>query len=210
MGHQYVSRAGRRLLALPALSAQAQTHLLANTLSLACALLRRRPDAAEDLLAHVARYLRGTLAPARPLVRLADELWSTLAFVAVERARLGSRLRLEVCCGDETREALVPPLVVQALVENAITHGIARRPDGGRVRIAARLRGGTLLVAVSDTGPGMRRPPARPGWGLAGVRLRLEALWGHAARLRVYSRIGRGTLVTVSMPATFPQSALPR
>jgi LytS/YehU family sensor histidine kinase len=207
MGHQHVSRAGRRLLALPTLSAQAQTHLLANTLSLAGALLRRRPDAAEDLLAHVAGYLRGSLDPARPLVRLADDLRTTLAFVAVERARLGSRLRLEVCCGDETHEALVPPLAVQALVENAITHGIARRPGGGSVRICARLRGSVLLITVSDTGPGMRRPHAGSGWGLAGVRLRLDALWGHAARLRVYSRTGRGTLAAVSMPATFARPA---
>jgi two-component system LytT family sensor kinase len=202
MWHQrYAAHAVRRSLRLlPALNTQAQAHLLANTLSVAALLLRRRPRAAEDLLSFVAGCLRAQLQPVPPLVRLADELHTVLMLVGVERARLGSRLRLEIACPHEVMAALIPPLTVHALVENAIRHGVARRASGGCVRIAARLRGGRLILTVGDNGPGVHRSAGRPGWGLTGVRLRLDALWGPAARLRLLSRAG-GTLAVISLPA---------
>jgi LytS/YehU family sensor histidine kinase len=199
--HRYAAHPVRRSLRLlPILNAQAQAHLLANTLSVAAVLLRRRPRAAEDLLAFVAGCLRAQLQPVRPLVCLADELRTVLMLVGMERARLGSRLRLEIACPPEAMAALVPPLAVHALVENAIRHGIARRATGGCVRIAARLRDGRLILAVGDNGPGAHGPGSRPGWGLIAVRVRLDALWGPAARLRVLSRAG-GTLAVISLPA---------
>lgn len=191
----------RSLRLLPILNSQAQAHLLANTLSVAALLLRRRPRAAEDLLSFVAGCLRAQLQPTRPLTRLADELQAVLMLVGVERARLGSRLRLEIACPPEAMAAMVPPLVVHALVENAIRHGIARRATGGCVRIAARLRDGRLILAVGDNGPGVHSPGGRPGWGLTAARVRLDALWGPAARLRLLSRAG-GTLAVISLPAT--------
>lgn len=195
----------RTLRLLPFLHMRAQVHLVANVLSLVGSLLRRHPEAAEDLLAHVGVHLRGWLVPPRALVPLADELDLVLAFVGVERARLGGRLRLEVACRPEARLALLPPLVLQALVENAIRHGIGRRMAGGRLRIFARLTGPYLHVCVSDDGVGLRRPlPAgAAGWGLATTRLRLAALWGSEAHLRVLSRAGRGTIAAISVPATF-------
>lgn len=181
-----------------------QLHALANTLSTAGALLRRRPEAAEDLLAQMVTHLRGLLALTRPLVPLADELRLVLTFIGVERVRMGGRLRLEVACTAESLATFVPPLVLQPLVENAIQHGIARRPMGGRVRILGRMAGGMLHLAVVDDGPGLRRPltVARgTGWGLTGVRLRLEALWGPAARVRILGRPDRGTIAAISLPA---------
>ena len=196
--------------ALPALHTHAQVHLLANTLSLVGALLHRRPEAAEDLLAQMAAYLRGQIAGPRPLVPLAEELRLALTFVGVERARMGGRLRLEVACTPESLAMLVPPLVLQPLVENAIRHGIACRPAGGRVCILARVTGTVLHLAVVDDGAGLRRPLAssrQAGWGLVGIRLRLAALWGSAARLRVLALAGGGTLAAISLPvvATSPR-----
>jgi two-component system LytT family sensor kinase len=185
------------------LNSQAQAHLLANVLSLISALSRRRPEAAEDLLAYVAAYLRMHLMPVRPLVCLSDEIRMVLTFVGVERARLGGRLRLEIACAPEALAALVPPLALQSLVENAIRHGIARRAGGGCVRLLARVSGDRLHIAVTDDGPGVRRPvsPGGPtGWGLTGLRLRLEALWGSSARLRLLARPGAGTLAALSLP----------
>jgi two-component system LytT family sensor kinase len=177
--------------------------MLANALSLVSALLRRHPKAAEDLLAYLADHARSHLSPVRPLVPLDDELRNVLALVGVERARMGGRLRLQVNCSQAALRVLVPPLVLQPLVENAIRHGVAMRAAGGLVHIKARVTGGYLHISVADDGVGVRRPPGsgRTGWGLAVTRLRLAALWGESARLRVLSRSGYGTLAAVSLPA---------
>lgn len=191
---------------MPALQTHAQVHLMANILSVVGSLLRRHPDVAEDLLAHLVAYLRGQLDARHPLVPLADELRLVRIYAGVERARLGARLRLEIAVGAEAVDALVPPLVLQPLVENAIWHGISRRSAGGRLRILARVNGRILHVVVVDDGPGLRRSPAtgeRAGWGLLGVRLRLAALWGTGARLRVLGRPGAGTLAAISLPAVY-------
>lgn len=197
----------RAMRAFPAAQAGVQVHLLANLLSQVGAFVRRRPVAAEDLLALLVAHLREQLVPRPVLVPLAEELRAVLATVGIERVRLGGRLRLEVACTPEALEAAVPPLLVQALVENAIQHGIARRPRGGRVRVSARTSGAILHLAVADDGPGLRRPLApagRAGWGLASARMRLVALWGTSARLRLLSRAGAGTLAAVSLPALRP------
>jgi len=191
------------LRVFPALHTGAQLHALANTLSAAGALLRRRPDAAEDLLAHLAAYLRDVLGLARPLVPVTEELRLSLALVGVERARLGGRLRLEVACTRDALAGLIPPLAIHALVENAIRHGITHRPGGGRIRILGRTAGGILHLAVCDDGPGMRRPTpggGGSGWGLTGLRLRLAALWGSAARLRIICPPDAGTIAAISVP----------
>ncbi|MDR7423532.1 MAG: histidine kinase [Armatimonadota bacterium] len=194
------TRPPRQLQALPGLNTRAQVHLLSNTLSLVGGLLRRRPEAAEDLLGYLTQYLAGQIRPAWPLVSLREELRLVMLFVGVERARLGGRLRFEIACEPNALDVPVPPLILQPLVENAIRHGVARRAAGGRVRLTARARAGYLHLAVSDDGAGLRRPFARPGWGLVGVRLRLAALWGEAARLRLMGRPGAGALAAVTIP----------
>ncbi|MGH2404448.1 MAG: sensor histidine kinase [bacterium] len=198
-------RTVRALRSFPVLYTSVQLHTIANTLSAAGALLRRRPEAAEDLLAQLARYLRDLLGVKRPLVPLADELRLALTFIGVERARMGGRLRLEVACTPESLATLIPPLVLHPLVENAVQHGIARRPVGGRIRILGRTAGGILHLVVADDGPGMRRtaPSGRAsGWGLIGVRLRLLALWGPSARLRILCGPTAGTIAAISLPST--------
>ncbi len=193
---------------LPVFQGRTQLHVLANALSTVGALIRRRPEIAEDLLGEFAGYLRQFIGTTRPLVPLAEELRLTLTFVAVHRARLGGRLRMEVAVSPEAMGALVPPCILQPLVENAILHGIAGRPTGGRVRITGRIGRGMLHIAVADDGLGPRRPFAggiRTGWGLTSVRLRVAALWNTQARVRLLGRPGLGTLVSVSMPAVIAQ-----
>ena len=206
--------AERSLRLFPAWQAGAHLHLVANTLGTVGALLRRRPEAAEDLLAQFASYLRDLLHERRPLVPLADEVSMILALVGVERARMGGRLRFETDCPPDVLEIAVPPLILHPLVENAIRHGIAHRVHGGRLRLSARMAGTVAHLAVSDDGPGFLRPlPARlrAGWGLTSVRLRLAAVWGPAARLRVLARPGQGTLAALTIPAvTVPTVHAPR
>lgn len=123
---------------LPVFQGRTQLHVLANTLSTVGALIRRRPEIAEDLLGEFAGYLHEFVGGAKPLVRLAEELRLTLTFIAVQRARLGGRLRVQVAVSPEAMGALVPPCILHPLVENAILHGIARRPTGGRIRVTGR------------------------------------------------------------------------
>jgi len=193
----------RALRAFPVFHAGAQLHTLANLLSAAGALLHRRPSAAEDLLAQLAAYLRDLLGLRRPLIPVADELRLALTFIGLERVRMGGRIRLEVRCTPESLAALVPPLVLHPLVENAVQHGIARRPMGGRIRILGRTSAGALHLAVTDDGPGMRRIASvsgTAGWGLTSVRLRLAALWGPSARLRILCGAQAGTMAIISLP----------
>jgi LytS/YehU family sensor histidine kinase len=197
---------------LPALNARARTHLLANTLSLIASLLRRRPVVAEDLLAHLGRYLHESAGSPQPLVPLATEVGTALSFLGLERARLGGRLRLEVACADEALMTAVPSVILQPLVENAVRHGIALKPSGGVVRVSARLGSGYLHVVVSDTGAGWRRDArARRagGWGVMGIRLRLAALCGSRARLRLWTRPDQGTIAAVTVPLPGARLASP-
>lgn len=197
-------RSANLVRSLPAVSARAHAHLVANALSQVASLLRRRPEAAEDLLAYVAGVVRTHVAPPRPLVPFDDELSAVMTLLGVERARLGGRLRVEVARDPAAADVPVPPGMLHALVENAVTHGIARRPDGGCVRVRAWVRCGRLHVAVADDGPGMPRASAvrrASGFGLIGVRYRLAALWGAEARLRLLTWPGRGVVAVVSLPA---------
>lgn len=194
---------GTALHFLPIYQGRTQLHMLANSLSTVSALIRRRPDAAEDLLSEISDLLRRVVGPAAPLIPLADELRLVLSFIGLQRARMGGRIRLEVSLPREVFDVLVPPCILQPLVENAVIHGIAQRPAGGHVRVSGRITRGMLHLAVVDNGPGPRRPlraGRRHGWGLAGIRIRLAALWNTRARLRLLGRPGVGTIAAISTP----------
>jgi sensor histidine kinase YesM len=183
--------------------------MLANALSTVGALVRRRPEAAEDLLAEISDLLRRTVGPAAPLIPLADELRLALSFVGLQRARLGGRLRLEVSLPPEALRILIPPCILQPLLENAVIHGVAQRAAGGHVRVIGRIAGDVLHLAVVDNGPGIRRPlfiGRRHGWGVTGVRIRLAALWNTRARVRLLGRPGVGTIAAISTPVLFERT----
>jgi len=188
---------------LPIYQSRTQLHMLANSLSTVSSLIRRRPEAAEELLAEISNALRSLVGASTPLIPLADELRLALSFVGLQRARMGGRLRFEVALPQEVFDILVPACILQPLVENAIIHGIASRPAGGHIRVIGRVAGDMLHLAVVDNGPGPRRHlgfERRDGWGLTGVRVRLAALWGTRARLRLLGRPGVGTIAAISAP----------
>jgi sensor histidine kinase YesM len=188
---------------VPIYQGRTQLHMLANSLSTVSALIRRRPEAAEELLAEISRVLRRLMGSPAPLIPLSDELRLTMSFVALQRARMGGRLRFEIALPREVLDLLIPTCTLQPLIENAIIHGIASRPAGGHIRVIGRIAGGMLHLAVVDNGPGLRRPlefGCGGGWGLTGVRARLAALWSARARLRLLGRPGVGTIAAISAP----------
>ena len=141
------------------------------------ALTTADPAAARRMCLLLADFLRDTLAlGARERIPLASELAIAKRFLAIEQVRFGERLRVEVTA-DAADQCLVPPLVLQPLVENAVTHGIAHVLDGGVVRIAAE-RGTALLRIQVDNPCDRGRPAGRgTGVGLTNVRARLRTLY---------------------------------
>ena len=121
----------------------------------------------------------------RETVPLSEELDLAVQLLSIEKVRFGDRLCHEVLADDAARACAVPPLLLQPLVENAVTHGIAQRLEGGRVRIAAERHGDELWVSIEN--PRDSDSPGRPGTGigLQNVKRRLAALHGDAASLRV-------------------------
>jgi two-component system, LytTR family, sensor histidine kinase AlgZ len=184
---------------LRALRAQIDPHFLFNSLQSISALTAVDPPAARRMCLLLADFLRETLAlGARARIPLASELALARRFLAVEQVRFGSRLQVEIDPGD-TENCEVPPLVLQPLVENAVTHGVAHVLDGGVVRIRAERRVASLVVTV-DNPCDRDRPPGRgTGLGLRNVRERLETAYGSDAFLRAEETDGR-FIVRVEMP----------
>jgi hypothetical protein len=182
--HQILSREAE----LRALRSQIQPHFLFNSLNSINALIGSRPEEARRVCVLLADFLRRTLVVGvRERVPLAEELNLVDDLLAIEKVRFGDRLRFESEVEEAVREWLVPPLVLQPLVENAVTHGIAQCLDGGTLRLTARRRGDRLFVAIDNPRDG--DAPRRPGTGigLENVRRRLETLYGRAAEMRARS-----------------------
>ena len=176
---------------LRALRAQIDPHVLVNSLPSMSALIGVDPASARRMCLLLADFLRDTLSlGARARIPLASELSLTARFLAIEQVRFGDRLKVDVDAGGAAY-CLVPPLILQPLAENAVTHGIAHILEGGTVRIAARAGVAALTVTV-DNPCDPDRPAGRgTGVGLANVRERLRTLYGIEARLTATEADGR-------------------
>jgi two-component system LytT family sensor kinase len=170
---------------LEALKSQLHPHFLFNTLNSVATLLHRDPDAADRMVTDLADLLRTTLQhPGNQEITLAEELALLERYVGIVRVRFRDRLTVVYDVPVDLRDALVPLFLLQPLVENALEHGIARRPGPGRLEIAAQRTDGDLHIAVSDDGPGLRlEGSVGHGVGLANTRARLAELYGSAHRL---------------------------
>ena len=176
---------------LHALEARIQPHFLFNTLNSISSLIGSDPPRAEKMLGRLAALLRASLdAGDRPLIPLRDELAMVEGYLDIERARFGNKLLGSVNVPVALQGAKVPPMSVQALVENAVKHGIASRPDGGEIHVAASAEGGKVRVEVSDTGAGFDLAEVPAGHGLDNLVERLDALFGAKARLNSFQRNG--------------------
>ena len=170
---------------LRALRAQIHPHFLFNSLNSINALIAAKPEEARRLCIGLADFLRHSLTfGSRETITLAEELALAERLLSIEKVRFGERLSHVVVADDEARSCVVPPLLLQPLVENAVTHGIAERLEGGQIQIEAARDGAFLRIAISN--PRDADAPRRPGTGigLQNVRRRLAALHGDEAELR--------------------------
>ncbi|AHG93746.1 histidine kinase internal region (plasmid) [Gemmatirosa kalamazoonensis] len=188
---------------LHALRMELNPHFLFNTLNAIAGLVRRgERDAAVTVLARLGDLLRATLDRGLgPETPLAQELAMLETYLDIERARFGDRLTVRVHVPSELGDALVPSLLLQPVVENAVRHGVAQRAGPGAVDVRAWADDGRLTVEVRDTGPGI--PPngsLREGVGLSNTRARLAQLHGTAAGLALANGPEGGAVARLWMP----------
>jgi two-component system LytT family sensor kinase len=192
---------------LAALKAQLHPHFLFNTFHSVAALMQHQPAAAQAMLRRLSALLEVTLERAGAHeVTLDEELALVEMYAGIEKVRFSDRLSVDVRADEGVRGALVPHLLLQPLVENAVKHGISARPGPGRIAVSAREEGGRLVVRVSDDGPGVsvRPAPDGNGIGVANTRARLEALYGAAHHFRMAPNERGGVTVTVALPLRRP------
>jgi two-component system sensor histidine kinase LytS len=198
---------------LAAMQAMIEPHFLFNALNTIAAFCRTQPDEARRLVLSFAEHCRLSLRRPHAFVPLRDELRHVDVYVALERARFGDQLEVDVRATPAAELALVPPLLVQPLVENAINHGKADRPLRVVVRCDVRL--GRLRITVRDNGRGIPRELAdrvlEPGFGsgaaglgLASAAQRVAVFYGEHGRLRIASAPRIGTLVSIVIPTVPP------
>jgi two-component system LytT family sensor kinase len=183
---------------------QLQPHFLFNALNTISATMYEDPAAADEMLGGLAELLRSSLRTAQSdEVPLEEELAILDRYLALMRARFGERLAVSIELDPAAAHALVPSLLLQPLVENAIRHGNAEHAGRGAVTVRARTEGGRLVLEVEDDGPGdARRNGHRTdsGIGLAATAERLQILYGDTATFTAGDGTGGGFLARATLP----------
>ncbi|MBT8469055.1 MAG: histidine kinase, partial [Deltaproteobacteria bacterium] len=192
---------------LEALQARTNPHFLFNSLNTVAGLIEEDPQGAEKVLEKLSGLFRYSLDGSKTeWVRLEREIEAVNSYLEVEAIRLGDRLRSKVAIEPGTEKLLVPPLVLQPLVENAVLHAVAPRRTGGSVSISVDRNGSHLRLAVEDDGPGLGNSEHRgSGTSLADLRQRLAMIYEGRASLDTGpaepgSEDARGCRIIVSLP----------
>jgi two-component system, LytTR family, sensor histidine kinase AlgZ len=194
---------------LRSLRAQIDPHFLFNSLHSISALTAIDAGAARRMCLLLADFLRESLAlGAAERIAVARELKLAEHFLDIERVRFGDRLAVLVVEADESGACLVPPLLLQPIVENAVTHGIAHLLDGGTIRITVARTGSTLSMVVENPCDADRPRGTGSGVGLANVRQRLRALYGTDAWMSAAEQEGVWR-VELSVPIRENESRIP-
>ena len=192
-----------RDMELQLLRLQIDPHFLFNSLNSISALTSFDPAAARAMAIDLAGFFRQTLALAgRERIRLEDELGLVEHYLAIEKQRLGDKLRTAIDAPAESLNALLPPLTLQPLAENALKHGLRLRDDGGTLQLQALVRDGWLHLAVRNPVPDAPETPSREaglGQGLRHLRERLAAQYGGRARVD-WGTTPEGFAVEITLP----------
>lgn len=194
---------------IDALTAQLQPHFLFNALNTIAARVHAQPDVAERMVVDLGGLLRHSVSrDHRRLVPLDEELDIAMAYLRIEEHRFEDRLRVTVDVDDDVRETLVPPFILQPLVENAVRHGLAPRVGLSHLEIRARREGSAVRIDVVDDGLGLPDGDAglpvgetgTRGVGLTNVASRLREAFGGNASLGIERGPSRGVVATIRVP----------
>lgn len=204
---RYLAAVGRAHQAqLKMLRYQLNPHFLFNTLNaISTLILDQQNTTANDMVSKLSRFLRYSLEsdPMRE-VTVNDEVASLLLYLEIEKVRFGDRLELDVQVAEEVGDALMPSMLLQPLVENAIKYAIAKSVSGGTIRITAARKDDWLLLCVSDDGPGLESPDvlevSGTGVGIANIKGRLQELYGSRQACELRPSDPSGLAVDIRLP----------
>jgi two-component system, LytTR family, sensor kinase len=189
---------------LNALQRQIEPHFIFNTLNSISGLVREnKNDAAVSMIVALSDFLRRVASSTNEArVRLEQEVEFLEKYMQIQEARFAGRLTLDLQVPAELREARIPSLILQPLAENAIKHGIAKRAQGGAVRVAASRSDGMLHLTVYNDGPLLDREgrAVKDGIGLSNLRTRLKLLYGSDFELRLENFGITGVQVSLALP----------
>jgi LytS/YehU family sensor histidine kinase len=191
---------------LATLRRQIEPHFMFNTLNSIAGLVRdHRNDAAVSMIVGLSEFLRRASEDShRPQVSLAEEVEYLQRYLDIQKVRFGDRLQVSVDIPPELLHALVPSLLLQPLVENAIKHGIAKRVAGGTVRVAGARLNGSLRLNVYNDGPSVPADwqAVHTGVGIGNLRTRLQILHGRESELQLKRTETGAVEVVVTLPFT--------
>jgi LytS/YehU family sensor histidine kinase len=184
---------------------QLNPHFLFNTLNaISTLVLDGKGKTANGMVSSLSAFLRYSL-DSDPVQRvtLAQEIDATNLYLGIEQLRFGERLRVHMDIAAEARTALVPSLILQPLIENAVKYAVSRREEGGTIQIQARRDGDSLAIVIHDDGPGCQNFAERKnghGVGLTNTRERLSVLYGAQQDFSIANRAPRGCEVRIRLP----------
>jgi two-component system LytT family sensor kinase len=187
---------------LQLLQMQLHPHFLFNTLHAISELVHEDPETADNMITGLSELLRETLnAEDGREVPLRREIEVLNRYVEIQRARFGDRLQVDFDVDPRTQDALVPLLLLQPIVENAIHHGLGSRSVAGRVRVVVLQDAERLVIRIEDNGRGLQAEgELHEGVGLGNTRARLEQLYGPRQSVSIENASRGGATVTVSIP----------
>jgi len=187
---------------LSALRSQLEPHFLFNTLNAISTLVVEGQNAAASrMIARLSDFLRLTLETVdTPEITVAEELEFVRRYLEIEQVRFGDRLRVTIDVQPEAMPALVPALVLQPLVENAVKHGVLPREQGGSVTVTISQSNGALHLSVANDGPVLSHPFEARGVGLSNTEARLRELYGENSTFSLSSSAEAGVVAAIEIP----------
>ncbi len=195
-----------------ALKSQINPHFLFNTLTSVSSLIRTNPDTARTVITKLSGLLRRLIRQHEHFVPLREELDAVDEYLDIEVVRFGPKLTVKKEIAPDTLDIIVPSMLLQPIVENAIKHGLSRKIGPGCLTLRSRRENGRAIIEVEDDGMGMLmerlNEPMSSGIGLANVRERLRVVYGSAYQLTMTSEPGKGTCARIEVPELTDAKAL--
>jgi two-component sensor histidine kinase len=192
---------------LSALKMQLQPHFLFNTLNTVSALISTNAKDAQKVLARLGNLLRTLLDQnQKNYIQLSEEIQYTRNYLDIEQTRFMDRLTVNYDIDPTALKAVVPNLILQPLVENAIKHGFSNRPEGGIINLSAKIDNNLLILEVEDDGIGCDNCDdltTSSGIGLTNTRDRLKNIYKENATFKLFSRKGEGFKVQIIIPLNY-------
>jgi len=195
---------------LKALQAQINPHFLFNSLNAIAASCRTKPKEARKLLIKLAGIFRRTLKRDVYQITLAEEMEFCQDYLDIEKARLDKRLQVEWKIPSDLKETIIPPFIIQPLIENSIKHGIYPQENGGKIIISAQRLDEKLKIIIEDNGPGITAEKIaeiengnNERIGINNIKERLHSVYGSNAEFKIKANKNRGTKNIISIPSEF-------